>query len=630
MLDAIRTFFSLYWHIVVPIVTTLFLAIPIITHWYEVRYWLMRLRIDMPWFGRVAHWVKHPGSREEADEQCPNAVGFYESEAQLCRLYETYYRKHQPSEANFRRCQDYLGKIDEDNRHEKGFSLWLLIIVLMLIEASAFGFALAPFALTLATPNTAIAGAFAIGLVISIVGVFLSEFAGRQLYLNNVVAKILGYENVRASGADGDMVRTHLVTLDNTHIDDGKPHYQQMLNRVKLPKNGDKPAKRFGVVVAYGVFILGLAIAAFWVRTETLNAQEAELIAHPPAVSQAADDFPAGADDSFPVPSDMQGIANEAAGKSAQDQIDALHRASLVTFAVLSGLFIFIQLTSTFLAYRYGFAGTHSRVAWDLVRKFSSAADFVRYHETKAREVATDAQDSLGKLQSLQLSVFRVNGDDREKLRKDNAKRTFSVFIAEQEARRAFLRKKENADSMANESLKVVEAYLVKTLKDLRAAIDAEDNARIQEIIRVARPRIAQMNDPQLQEYRDSFNGLVTMFSVDVSQPAVAVTAAAPVTVTVAPAPAPVAVPAPVVEVAVAPAPVEPVAPAPAPVQPVVAAAPAHAPAAGGFDPHRYGDLTEFHEDDLAYVAQRLGAELDTLKRARRLQMLDKPNSQPA
>lgn len=621
MLDAIRTFFSLYWHIVVPIVTTLFLAIPIITHWYEVRYWLMKLRIGLPWLGRVAHWVKHPGSREVPDQECPNAVGFYESEAQLCRLYETYYLNHQPSEANFRRCQDYLAKIDEDDRREKGVSLWLLIIVLMLIEASAFGFALAPFALTLATPNTAIAGAFAIGLVISIIGVFLSEFAGRQLYLNNVVAKILGYENVRASGADGDMVRTDLVTIDNTHIDDKKPHYQQMLNRVKLPKDGEKPAKRFGLVVAYAVFILGLAIAAFWVRTETLNAQEAELIAHPPAVSQAADDFPSGADDSFPVPSDMQGIANEAAGKSAQDQIDALHRASLVTFAVLSGLFIFIQLTSTFLAYRFGFAGTHSRVAWEMVRKFSSASDFVRYHEAKARDVATDAQDSLGKLQSLQLSVFRANGTDREQLRKDNTKRTFNVFVAEQEARRAFRRQKEIAGNLADESHKVVQAYIVKATEDLKAAIAADDNARIQEIIRVARPRIAQMNDPQLQQYRDAFNGLVTMFSVDAGQPAVAVTATAPVTVTVAPA----AAAAPVVEVALAPA--APV--APAAVEPV-AATPAPAPAAGGFDPHQYGDLTEFHEDDLAYVAQRLGAELDMLKRARRLQMLDKPNSQPA
>ncbi|MCY1278275.1 hypothetical protein D9M68_336410 [compost metagenome] len=614
MLEAIRTFFALYWHIVIPVVATIFLVIPVIVYWYEVRYWLMKVRIGMPWRGRIAHWVKHPGSKEETSSENPNAVGFYESEAQLCRLYETYYRNHQPSEANFRRCQDYLGKIDEDARKEKGFGLWLLIIVLMLIEATAFGFALAPFALTLATPNTAIAGAFAIGLVISIIGLFLSEFAGRQMYLNSVVAKILSFENMRSTGEAGDMVRTHIVTIDNTHIDDEKPHYQQMLNRVKLPKDGEKPAKRFGLIVGYGVFIIGLAIAAFWVRTETLNAQEADLIANPPTVSQSADDFPSADEDAFPMPTDMQGIANEAAGKSAQDQIDALHRASLVTFAVLSGLFIFIQLTSTFLAYIYGFAGTYSRVAWELIHKFSSADDFVRYHEAKARDVATDAQQSLGKLQALQLSVFRANGTDREQLKKDTIKRTFSVFITEQDGKLAFKRQKDVLDKLGNDSQKVIRNYIEKAIADLNAAIAVDDNARIQEIIRTARPRFAQIKDPALFPFRDAFNGIVEMFSAEVGQPPQA------------PVPAPVVTPAaaaPVVEVARAP-----VAPAPAVETAPSAATPA--PTAGGFDLYQFGDLTEFHDDDLEFVAQRKGVDLDTIKRARRLQLLDKPSSQPA
>ncbi|MNR54885.1 hypothetical protein D3C85_1751570 [compost metagenome] len=54
------------------------------------------------------------------------------------------------------------------------------------------------------------------------------------------------------------------------------------------------------------------------------------------------------------------------------------------------------------------------------------------------------------------------------------------------------------------------------------------------------------------------------------------------------------------------------------------------APTAGGFDLYQFGDLTEFHDDDLEFVAQRKGVDLDTIKRARRLQLLDKPSSQPA
>ncbi|MDT3748077.1 hypothetical protein [Pseudomonas kurunegalensis] len=625
MLETIQTFFALYWHIVLPIVLLTFLAIPIITNWYEVRYALMKARINTPWVGRLAHWVKNPGSKEQPTPKNPEAVGFYESENQLNLKYETYYRDHQPSEAHFKRCQDYLRKIGEDNRKEKGFGMWAIIIVLMLIEATAFGYALAPFALTLATPDTAVAGAFGIGLVISIIGVFLSEFAGRQLYLNSIVGKIMGYEELRHGGADGDMVSRDIVTIDNTNIDDGRPEYQRMLNRVKVPQDGAMPAKRYGIVIGYAVFIVILAVAAFWVRTETLNAQEADLIANPPAVSQAADDFPASGEDDFPLPGDMQSIANDTAGKSAQDQIDALHRASLVTFAVLSALFIFIQFTSTFLAYTFGFAGTYSRKAWELVHKFSSASEFTRYHEAKARSIANDAQSALGKLQALQLAQFRVKGGDREELRKDNVRRTFIRFIEEQDAGKAWTDQKAIAEQLGKDSRAVLENYIKKSTADLNTAIANNDSARIDEIIRVALPRMNQIDDPSLFQLRDTFRSVAKTF-VAPAAPAPAPTVAVQVNVPVETQPVVAVVhAAPVVETAPAvAAPVVQAAPA------SVAAAPVAAPAAGGFDPNQFGDLTEFHDDDLSFVATTKGVDLDTIKRARRLQLMVKQSTQRA
>ena len=597
MSELIPTFFSLYWHILLAVVATMFLAIAIIVNWYEFRYWLMKVRLRFPGIGRIASWVKNPGDREKPSDTNPNAVGFNTSESELCGAYNTYYQDHLPSEANFRRNQDYLAKIDEDGRREKGWGLWTLIIVLMLIEASAFGFALAPFALTLATPNTALGGAFAIGLVISIIGLFLSEFAGRQLYLNSVVGKIMSYENMRRGQ---DMMKTHIITIDNTHADDEMQPFQQMLNRVKVPKNGEMPAKRYGVLIAYGIFITVLAVAAFWVRTETLNAQEAQLVENPPAVTQSADDFPAsGAEDDFPMPSDMNSMSESVASKSAQDQIDALHRASLVTFAVLSVLFIFIQVTSTFLAYMFGFAGTHSRKAWELTHKFASAADFVRYHESRARSIAHDAQSSLGKLQAMQMNVFRANGEDREKLRADMLSRTFSQFIAEKETQAAIKAKKEKLDAMGQDTLAVIETYMKKTIEDLNAAIAINDNARITEIIRVARPRFANATYPAVLEYKDQFQQLIEVFGATVDTPA-PVQAAAPQPVA-QPAPQPVAEPAPVVA-----------APAPAP-----------APEAA-FNHNAWGDLTAFEADDMEYVAGKKGVDVALLQRARRLQLLDK------
>jgi hypothetical protein len=174
MLEIFRSFFTAYWYVIIPVVFTVLLSIPVIVYWSSFKYWLMKVRIRLPVFGRIRHWVKHPGEKEKPSENNTRPIGFLSSERELCSFYDKYYRDHQPSEANFRRCQNYLGKVQEADRREKGLGLWALIIVLMLIEATAFGFALAPFALTLATPNTALAGAFAIGLVISIIGLFMT------------------------------------------------------------------------------------------------------------------------------------------------------------------------------------------------------------------------------------------------------------------------------------------------------------------------------------------------------------------------------------------------------------------------------------------------------------------------
>jgi hypothetical protein len=603
MLEIFRSFFTAYWYVIIPVVFTVLLSIPVIVYWSSFKYWLMKVRIRLPVFGRIRHWVKHPGEKEKPSENNTRPIGFLSSERELCSFYDKYYRDHQPSEANFRRCQNYLGKVQEADRREKGLGLWALIIVLMLIEATAFGFALAPFALTLATPNTALAGAFAIGLVISIIGLFLSEFAGRALYKNHMVDNIMSYENLRRNGSGGDMISTHIITIDNTNDDDGDAPYQQLLNRMKVNKNGDMPAKRYTMLIGYGIFIVGLAVAAFWVRTETLNAQESDLIANPPAHVQSADDFPAA--DGVPIPDDMQALSDSAAGKSAQDQIDALHRASLVTFAVLSGLFIFIQASSTYLAFIFGFAGTHSRKAWERTHKFSSADDFMRYHASKARDVANDAQASLGMLQGLQMKVFRVGGNDLDALRSDLLNRTFESYIAQ-----------EDNKARGKKSRDVIETYFKKLMADLSAAIEAGDNAKINELISVATPRFDQIdnNDPTLADFKTQFASLSIFHTKPTAAPAPVVTRVEASVIEVAVAVEPAPIPAPVA----APAPVPAPAPAPAPA-PIVAPTQAAA-----FDHNAFGDLTGYEEDDIDYVASKKGVDAATIRRARKLQLLDK------
>lgn len=593
------------WHIISLVIALMVAVVTALVYWYEVKYWHMEMRLRLPWIGRIAAWTRDPGKNEEKSADNPNAVGFNAGEKGVCGVYETYYGEHQPSEENFKRNLDYLGKADEADRSEKGLGIWLLMIVLMVIEASAFGYALAPFALTLATPNTAIVGAFFIGLVISIIALVLSEFAGRQLYRNGVVNKILSYESIRDGG---DMTKTLNATIDNTYTDDGAKPFQQLLNRINVPldKYG-QPQRRFSIIIGYGIFIAGLAIAAFWVRTETLNQQEAMLVENPTAVVQSADDFPvASGDEEIPLPTDMAELSTNSSQKSAQDQIDAMHRASLVTFAVLSGLFCFIQFASTYLAFRHSFAGTYSRRAWELTHKYNSADEFVRYHKAKSAAIAQDAQSSLAKLQSLQDKVFRVNGKTKDDLSQNKDHRTFLRYMEEQQ----IIAHNKNNRAIGLESTKLLADYVKQTIADLRNAISAKDNKTIWAITDVAGPRFAAINNPALMAQKAEFNELVSVFGArpNKAQPQAAYQ---PTPVAGTPAPSVEAV-APVVEAAQVTQTIE--APTARSVGEKVAA----------FNPHAWGDLTQFDADDMDYVANKKGVSVDDLKRARRLQMLDK------
>jgi hypothetical protein len=587
MLSATQAFLMAYWYIVVPVIALLFLLIPIIVYWESVRYWLMKVRIHTPLLGRLRYWVKHPGLQDEK-------TGFLGSEKELCGAYDHYYKDHDKDPTFFRKCQDYLAKINEDGRREKSAGIWALVITLMLIEATAFGYALAPFALTLATPDTALAGAFGIGLVISIIGLALSEFCGRALYMNSVVTHILSFGSMRRSGEDGDMVRKDLVMIDNTHIDDSRPEYQQMLNRVKVPKNGAKPAKRFGILIAYAVFILGLAIAAFWVRTETLNAQESQLVANPPAASQSTDDFP--------LTSDMAALGTQADGKSAQDQIDALHRASLVTFAVLSGLFVFIQATSTYMALIFGFAGTHSRKAWELTHRFANADEFMRYHQSKARSIAVDAQQSLGTLQGMMSSEFHVSGNDHGNTENRKLARTFENYVQH-----------ERIKAVGDNTTAFIRDYINGAVSQARDAVQSGDTAQARKIIEDASPTFARIrsDDQHLGSMKKQFDDLQALFGPSTTVGTAVTPRRAPLLV-VAPEPE-------VVSIAAMTVPVQAL-PMTSPVPPT----PTTTPTSIRFDHNAWGDLTEYEVEDLDFVAERMGATMAQLQRARKLQLLEK------
>lgn len=413
MMESLKELLAIYW----PLLAVVFAIIvtgAVFNRFRDVLLFTWFNFINhFPYFGRIAQWSRKP---RELD-----SYNHWKGESEIANSYYDFYTKYTEGPEFYKKSEDYLMKVAEQNRKPKGALMWVMVGLLVVAEAAAFGLALAPYALTFsATPNMAVGGALVIGVLISCAALLLSEKTGHQAYSNRMVNQVMSYATVREGGKRGDLHASQLLNISNTYDDMNDPRYQQILNRFEPDRDSASgvPQKSYRVTVAYVAFIIMLAVAAFFVRSMTLDAQQTEITDNPSSMAfdQPADDFPGF--DEVPVPSGAAKLAQDAEIKTAEDKIAALHTASLITFAVLSGLFVFIQVASTYLAYAYGFVGSQSEKAYNTIRKFKDANELVRHNEREANIVATAAQKSINKLSTMIGNTIFVSGEDSMMSRK--------------------------------------------------------------------------------------------------------------------------------------------------------------------------------------------------------------------
>jgi hypothetical protein len=598
MLDALAQFFAVYWPVFLTLTLLVFIAIPMVLNWEDVRYSLMRFGTNFPLMGKVSRLAGKP-ARINTD------TGNREVDQTIADSFHYYYEKHLGGRDFFVKCEDYLMKVGEHNRKNKGFFLWIIIFIMVAAEAAAFGLALAPYALTKAvTPNMAIGGAIGIGILISCAALLLSEKAGHQMYSNRMIIQLKSHSAIRRKSAnaqtsndmsEGTVQQIDLINITKTYDDTGRPRYQQILNRFDPDRSASTglPKRSFGITVAYLFFICLLAVGAFAVRAKTLEAQESEVIDNPMGSSvQMADDFPvSGGADDFPMPHGTAQHSEEAGAKSAQDRIDAMHEASLITFLILSGLFVFIQVASTYLAYVYGFVGAKSEEAWKSTKRFKNADDFARHNQRKADSIAVDAQGSLTHLAELIAARSYLDGTD------DAAKNLPAIDFKDHARKAAGAKLEKSTRDMYDGQ---VNSYIdsIKQLNERKEWAQAKAlTAELGETIR-------SIPEGMLSE--------IVMANAKNMVPQVAPPAPTPQ--------APAATQATEVASALAPAQGE----APVAEQALVEQAPVQAPAAPAFDAYQWGDLLALEEADLSGSAIDLGIAEKDLRRAYTLQKMKK------
>jgi hypothetical protein len=132
----------------------------------------------------------------------------------------------------------------------------------------------------------------------------------------------------------------------------------------------------------------------------------------------------------FDLPAESQAINDEADNATIDDKMQAIRKASLTTYVMLSLIYVAIQGISLWLASRYFFAGTHSHTAWQRTHKYATSEEMLDAMDQKRSAIASHADDKLRRLQTLLSSRDHTDANVLTALDGENtARRNFLSFV---------------------------------------------------------------------------------------------------------------------------------------------------------------------------------------------------------
>ncbi|MFP1752896.1 hypothetical protein ACLECX_09495 [Lonsdalea quercina] len=393
--EAIAAYGYIFW----PLFGLMVLTLVVIRWWNTVSYFFLNLAASFPLIGHIArlsrsHEPRRPGTGNKE---------WYPSEEALCAKYYAYHQTTSRDASFYRRCVDYLDKVEERGRKPTGIVLWLCSIALVILEAFIFALVLSPFIANNISANQAEFSALVISVLIGVILVPATHLMGAELHKNTLLKKIrYWHSEARHNKSAKELMSSHRITLENSRDDDGEPNYIQILNRIN---HGVQVKPQYWCTFVALVLITTFAFGAYFIRAATINAMETQAVNASPFSQSGAE--------SGGSPFELPAAAvedNHAADKQAVAEV-ASNRvfASKLTFIILSVIFVGVQLIGILIGIFRSFAGIDSAKAAKYIGNFSGSDEFAAYHAARRERVERDAQQKLATLQN-RLMMQRQNG----------------------------------------------------------------------------------------------------------------------------------------------------------------------------------------------------------------------------
>ena len=419
----------------------------VITHWQEVKFWWLNFTYNFPIIGKISILSR---DIEGFDE---NHKWFY-SEERLCRDYYNFYEKVDKDSESFDEAKAYLHAAGELGRKPTPTLIWIMIFVLVIVEAFGFAYVLAGFTIPGASEATQQKGAVGVAAMLAVLLVWLTHMTGQELHKNTLIKKIRRwYKNDNAGGSNWRDLKPdeQLISIDNTFDDEKSPNYIRMLNRIDI---NDKVKTTYTKTILTLLFIGIVAIGATYIRDQVLKQEIAS--SHENAVNIFDNDASPFGDTDASSDDDIGALFGDTAGDDAKEDLASLFggegqadtpakastNSSIIdetnlkggeaTFMILGLMFVFIQILGIFFGMHWDFAGRESKEAYECLRGFSTKKAFLAYYDNAKTHIARTAQKQLQKLQHAMNIINDNSGTDAETtaLLRNNKDRTFKQYLS--------------------------------------------------------------------------------------------------------------------------------------------------------------------------------------------------------
>ena len=338
--------------------------------------------------------------------------GWLRAEEKLCAAYKPFVNLI--TRRMFDQRIEYMRKSADLGRTPTPMWAWFLLVILVIAEGMGFSYLLGSWMAREGSANTHTLLMFAIVLVLCVILVALTHFAGHQYYRTSLLRSCFARYKERGS----DEYSVHTVALkDDQDIDSREPDFKQTINRVG--KHSHDVGSYAGGIIAI-IAIAFISIVSTYMLVQNMEAEMARVVtgeAHVASSSQAS----GNPFDALLLPESVTSSQNAADSQAKNEEMNAFSKEGLAAFAMLGFIFVITQIVGMGTGYKYGFAGRESDQAFKATGGFSTYEDYLSYYRP-LRDMVN------GRLKDLQQ---RIESKSHTKL---SLNKSFDDFLREQRA----------------------------------------------------------------------------------------------------------------------------------------------------------------------------------------------------